>query len=541
MHNNHLFPQGSPPAKIVDVIDFRSTSKDTKLAAITLQGHINKRNEASAYLLLKESDVFWLNWMKKRGYIHDTNELTIPQYFQKYQDIYKSTVVYDPELPNTINIATMIASLDAGIVIAPSDLAKYENEKKVINLCGRWKTNVEAYEWAFSNLWPQMNHHILACFQPDFIPHDLRDYLVRNRVFTFWVTGRDKEDGKKSSFSREKQFMEKLLRESPVNIPVLGFWGSGGDHGITEYAGVGLAGQYGKLTVPCDWATNMSFLSGVQVDFSELVARYRNLPTRPSPTLENDKVYISFDIVESGDAPVYWQNVQRKVWQDPGRGKIPIGWSLGPSTIELIPPIMAWFYEQATPNDYFIMAMSGACYVHPYRDFMSKVEDPESAWQSYLELTQYYIDTLNLRDMCLYTGAWKHFDRSKQDDITAKFTDNLKSLDSLILGVGRDEGITETSPNYLIGQNDTLVSHVFTRWDVNNVKHIPENRQWLVDEIRKNTPQKRPAFMHIHALSWGYYPSDLIAVLEELGDGYVAVSPAEFKSLWKQSMEGGLK
>jgi len=33
--------------------------------------------------------------------------------------------------------------------------------------------------------------------------------------------------------------------------------------------------------------------------------------------------------------------------------------------------------------------------------------------------------------------------------------------------------------------------------------------------------------MFVHALSWSYHPSDLVAVAEKLGEDYVAVSPAE--------------
>ncbi len=529
---NLLFPKGSPPADIVDVVDLRTASADIKLTAITLQGQINKGDKASVYVLLKDHDLFWLDWMKQKRYLDKTNNLSMDEYFGKYGKEIQSIVIYDPELPSTINIATMIASLNDGIVISPNNISEYGNDKTITDLRGRWTTNVDAYNWALENLWQDMNHDILACLQPDFIPHNLRDYLISNKVFTFWITGKDKEDGIKSSFSGEKEFAEKLFRISPTNIPVIGFWGSGGDEGITEYTGVGLAGEYGKISVPCDWTTNMSFLSGIDVDFSTLVSNYQKSLCNRELALDDGKVYISFDIVESGDAPVYWQDVQHRVWQDTKRGEIPICWSLGPSVIELIPPIMAWFYENATPNDYFIMALSGAGYVHPYRNFMSKVDEPDLAWETYLEITQRYMDFLDLDDICLYTDAWREFDRSIYDPITMKFVNGLNGLESLILGMGRDEVITEKSPNYLMGENDVLVSHIFTRWDTKNVRHSLENRQWLVNEIRENTPKDRPAFMHIHALSWGYYPSDLVAVLDELGEEYLVVTPKEMKRLY---------
>ena len=533
---NLLFPKGSPSADVVDVVDLRNASPDMKLKAITLQGQINKGKEARIYILLKDQDLFWLNWMEEKKYLNEINNVSIDEYFNKYIDEIKSVIVYDPELPSTINIATMIASIDDGIVISPDNIQLYKLNKAITDLRERWKTNADAYDWALENLWHKMNNNILACLQPDFIPHNLRDYLISNKVFTFWITGKDKEDGIKSDFSKEKEFAEKLFRISPANIPVIGFWSSGGDHGITEYAGVGLAGEYGKISVPCDWTTNMSFLSGIAVDFSKLVSDYQKTLCNRELTLDDSKVYISFDIVESGDAPVYWQNVQHRVWQDKKRGQIPISWSLGPSSIELIPPIMAWFYENASQNDYFIMALSGAGYIHPYRNFMSKVNEPDSAWEAYLKMTQLYMDYLNLNEIYLYTDAWKEFDRSLHDPITMKFVNGLKGLECLILGMGRDEKITEKSPNYLMGDESVLISHIFTRWNTQNVRHSSENRQWLIDEIRKNTPKYGPTFMHVHALSWGYYPSDLIAVLDELGEEYIAVNPKEMKQLYKETL-----
>ena len=89
--------------------------------------------------------------------------------------------------------------------------------------------------------------------------------------------------------------------------------------------------------------------------------------------------------------------------------------------------------------------------------------------------------------------------------------------------MGRDEGITETCPHYRMG--DALVSHVFTRWDANNIGRNAANNAWLVNEIREQTPTERPAFMFVHPLSWSYYPSDLVAVSEALGEGYAVVSP----------------
>jgi len=59
--------------------------------------------------------------------------------------------------------------------------------------------------------------------------------------------------------------------------------------------------------------------------------------------------------------------------------------------------------------------------------------------------------------------------------------------------------------------------------------------QWLVNDIREHTPKERPGFIHVAALSWSYYLSDFLYILNELGDESVAVSAADFKTLYIQS------
>ncbi len=536
-YENLLFPQGSPPAQTVNIVEVVGFTKDEKLTATTLQGIVNAGPESRIYYHLAENtnDRLWLDYMQKKGYVENVEEITFDKALEKYSSYFDAVIVYDPELPASINIGTMMASLQKAIVTGPDHAGKFQN-KDVIDLAGRWQSNAEAYQWAWENLWPEMNQTVLCCYHPTACKHQIRDYLVRNKIFTFWITGPGYEDGVKSDHEKEKEFAEKVFANTAPNIPVIGFWYSGRDSGIEEYTGVGLAGKYGKLTVPCDWTSNMSFLSGVEVDFKKAVTDYKERlnKNRTPLTLDEEKVYICFDIVDSGDAPVYWQCDQYFVWQDPERGKLPINYAVGPTTMELIPPILQWYFENATAKDYFYMGLSGACYTAPYREFMSLTDNPEAAWSEYLGLTQQYMDRLSLSEISLYTDAWEVYDRAEQDATTMKFVNHLKGLEALILGLGRDEHITEKSPHYFLGENNVLVSHVATRWDPQNIGRNPDNNQWLVEEIRKNTPTYRPAFMHVHPLSWSYYPSDMLEVLKTLGPEYEAVTISQFNELYRR-------
>ena len=532
------FPPGTPPAPALDVVQMSGATADDKLTMTTLQGLVNRGSESRLWLHLGAWDQFWLARLVDKGYIHGSSELTMDQALEKYSPQYRKVIVYDPAVSASINIGTMLGSLEDGIVVSPDRAASPALVNKAVeDLRGRWKTQVEAYRWAFESLWPRMHEGVLACYHPTVTQHHLRDYLVRNRIFHFWVTSPEKADGIVSNHEQEMAFLRDLLAKTPSGIPVLGFWFSGEDRGVDEYAGVGLAGEFGKITVVCDWATNLSLLSGVRADLERAVRAYQQRVDRTPPTLEPGKIYIAYDIVESGDSPSYVETRQPEVWKDPKRGSLPINWSLGPAVLDLAPPVAEYYYETATPKDYLYMSISGAGYCHPYRNLMRLSPAPEAAWTAYLDRTAQYLRRMGCQEIGLYTDAWKPYDRQAQDPVTLRFLLGIPGVKMLVLGMGRDEGMNATNGNYLLGQSPALVSHILTRWPTDYIsKTREENIQWLVDDIRAQTPAPRPAFMQVMALSWAYAPSEIADVQQRLGEEYVPVTLPVFAGLYRAAM-----
>jgi len=456
--------------------------------------------------------------------------MSVNEFFTKYNDYYSKVVLYDPNLPATINIATMIASVENGIVIHPDDLAAYGTGKTVTNLEGVWTTNLAAYQWAWNNYWDKMNHYIACNFHPTATAHHIRDFLISDRVFITWVTGRNIDDGIVSDYDDELAFTKMVWANSPVNIPIIGWWGTLDDDGMGEYYGVGWAGEYGKLCVPNDWTTNSSLLKGMRVDIRESVKKYGQLQERQAPVLDNSKVYVCFNIMDSGDAPGYWQGVQIGAWGDTARGQIPIGWSMAGEAWEQLPAIMDWFYQNATANDDFFLGLSGATYTHPYRNFLALTPDYNAAWDEYLALTQYYMDYHNIGKVGLYIDA-SSVTRAAIDPTTLKFVNGLTDLDMLILGMHRNEGVGDW--NYRLGTNNNLCSHVITRW--NTGEQSEENNQWLADDIVAHTPVERPGFVNVQCISWAYWPTQLVDVYNRLPSEYEVVSQDEFIQLYQQA------
>jgi hypothetical protein len=197
---------------------------------------------------------------------------------------------------------------------------------------------------------------------------------------------------------------------------------------------------------------------------------------------------------------------------------------------------MEWFYDQAMPNDFFYVALSGAGYNHPYRGLFGKVKDPETAWKDYLSQTRSYMRRMGLRDLQLYTDAWRPFDRKRTDAVTLRFVEGIPDLRSIVLGMGRDEGINAENGNYFLGRRPTLVSHCLTRWDPSYGQRTKEqNIAWLVNEIKTHAPARRPGFMHAAVLSWAYDPTEYVEVVRRLGPEYVPVTIAEYVRLFEEA------
>lgn len=534
-----MFPAGAPPAATVDVVDMRGATLDEKLVATTLQGLVNRGPEAPVYLLLAQWDVFWQEYLQSKQWVKHFRPRSFREYVAAYGNRAAQVVFYDPEVPATINVATMLASVEGGVAAHPGQADLFGDAIPRVDLRGRWTTNAEAYRWAFETLWPRMNPRVLACYHPTSCAHHLRDYLVAHRIFHLWVTGEEKPGDAVSNHEAERDVLEEVLKAAPVNVPVLGFWYSGADKGMDEYRGVGLAGEYGKLTVVCDWATNLSLLCGVPVDLAGAIAAYRTRELPSAPSLDAGKIYVCFDIVESGDAPSYLQGRQHEVWQDAKRGTVAVNWSMGPGIFELAPPVAAYYFEKASVNDYIYMAISGAAYVHPFRDFMGRVEDGDGAWNGYVGMTRAYLRQMQCGEVGLYTDAWRPYKRAAAEPVMNRFLNGIPEATQIILGMGRDEGMAPSRASYEMGERRVLVSHILTRWPTDYARRSrEENVAWLADDIRAQTPAERPAFMQVMALSWAYGAGEIAEVCSRLGGEYVAVRLPEYLKLFREAGGG---
>ncbi len=151
-----------PPAKFLDAADLSALTGDEQCLLVSLEGQVNRKQpRLYFYWGTDTTNQRWLNTIKVPHCIS-----TDPwEFLAKYRSEIRGAVVYDVNVPDTVNVATAIASMRGG-VIATAALAKAHQLNVIEDLTGRFANGMAAYHWAFDNVWPQMPNRILTAISP---------------------------------------------------------------------------------------------------------------------------------------------------------------------------------------------------------------------------------------------------------------------------------------------------------------------------------------------------------------------------------------
>lgn len=154
--------------KHLDVADIYDAPGDIKLLMATLQGIVN-RAEPRIYLLeSKEEGKFtWLNDLNVTYKVRDDYWKIVQTYKKEINGI----IVYDPDVPDSVNVATTLAGLKSAVVASPELAKKLQaapySLKVLDDLQGKFKDRMDAYTWQYENLWSQSTHRMLVGLSPD--------------------------------------------------------------------------------------------------------------------------------------------------------------------------------------------------------------------------------------------------------------------------------------------------------------------------------------------------------------------------------------
>lgn len=377
---------------------------DEAMAAACLQGIIN-RDAPRLYMVSAANGrpQYWLDVLARPGSeLAKRPRVTVANLdaLRKLAgDRVKGAVIWDPDVPATVNVATTIAGVKDGVVMSP-DLANQRlaawGMPILEDLRGRFngresgsKKN-DTYRWAIREYLSKglCSSHFICLFEDASTQRNegaagyvvTRDWAVMNRSFVFdlspWGDETPKDDPDQplgTDLETYRMILSEVMRQAQ------------GEH-MTELTGFFAFWKYSNMPgfpsahepVPTEWESvyvmspyncyqntissdcyNQSFHS--QQPFSKLTQH------RPAVIGEvQDKAYVCILMADYDSAtPLY--DFLPKFWEDPGRGKIPLAWGINPNLIETYPDIIAHFYATATENDYFTSDASAAGYFNPNR------------------------------------------------------------------------------------------------------------------------------------------------------------------------------
>src|SRR5579885_44783 len=139
----HVCPKSRPPEKAMNALrlkDLTTDSWDLRLTLSCLQGIVN-RSQPRLYLIHDDYDELWLNWLRERGDVHEVQWLNLEQIFARFLPEVSEAFIIDPNVPATINVATMLSSLRGGLVVTPRTADEYNLPAG--RLPDSWKTGLD--------------------------------------------------------------------------------------------------------------------------------------------------------------------------------------------------------------------------------------------------------------------------------------------------------------------------------------------------------------------------------------------------------------
>jgi GxGYxYP putative glycoside hydrolase C-terminal domain/GxGYxY sequence motif in domain of unknown function N-terminal len=617
-----------PSATHLDAADLSALSGDEQSLLVTLQGVVNRRRPR--LYLYWGTDPTNLAWLKtiRVPYTMSTQPWTL---FERYRSEVAGAIVYDPNVPDTINLATTLAGVH-GAVIATADLAAQHQLPIIEDLRGRFANKLAVYQYALNELYPELTHrlvtaispsntqqvpnvqwttllkvsqpvtdgsnqatytadlsallggsavyvryqdaytsdgwgpsvsqvtvtadgNVIASFQPGtagelpflfdqdssqlasggwrfadgnnyfiykFTPPAgtktlslstvmwneylvtatntqpsiqvanplFRDYIVATAAPVFWLD---------PNVTDEAALMAQILQTMQPDTPYLG-WFPNGD----EMTGVTLCAQNASVVVAADFFYNASVFSGVRAPVRS------TQPPAPVPALAN-KIYLSLIMVE-GDNIQYDQHRLRQIWDDPGRGQVPLGWSISVLLLDIAPAMLNYFQRTQTANDLLVAGPSGAGYTYP-------VMWPSSALPKYMQRSGRYMERTGMLTLFAYNR-----DNSNDVPLSAGIVDLYRNYTPGLQGIAY---------NYQSSSQASIIDGVpvATLLGVNDTQ-AGMNELTTVAQSWDGTS---PLFVAAGLESWNMTPTDAKTLVDSLGTQFEVVRPDVFFKLLLKS------
>ena len=515
---HRMLPAFEPPRSL-DVYNLRDAPFDTILSVTTMSGLIN-RQEVRIYLLSDEDagilQESLLAHIPTLPHIAQGEEV-LDDLLATYRSSVKGLVIYDPEMIDSVNVATTLAGLRDAIVVSPQQAERLQQQPFRLPVLAdlrvyAWKSRLQAYRWAVRNLLKETSIGLVAAMRPT-IASGLRSYLVATRAFVYWLDPHFALPDPGNGWTMERCLMKRILHSYAPGTPHLGWF-------IDEPRGVGLASKAVLPVLPSDYFYNMEVWSAVRRPAQELQNEMAGEETAsegmagvdemagvsPATTFSQSphaKIYVSFTFSD-GDNLQFNQHRMYHLWQDPARGSFPAGWTVSPVLQEAAPALAEYYKQTAMEMDELIAGASGAGYVRPS-------QWPRKQLPAYLQLTGALMQHMGLTTIEVL------------DNLVTKFfpyrawqAAYAKSLAPFgVRGILSGDAYRRSGWRVVDG-----VPLILNLGLTNSVS-------MALDLIKRNTPTQ-PAqqhFLSVYIDAWKMSPTDVKTIIQALDERYEVVTP----------------
>jgi hypothetical protein len=271
------------------------------------------------------------------------------QQFARYA---KGCVVWDPAVRTSLIVAFTIAGVEDLVVVSPDllPLAQRHGLQPKVDLRGQFtgQPDHQIYQWAYDQYFHRTSRDYYVVLGGEAgiqMQPGIADFGVQQRTFFADLSANPVH-------TEEIALLKKIFsQQNPASV-ILGWHSYAKD---TEGQHTTLTGNYGLKMEGLHNLPNVSFTSQIPLTPDFKFQNNHNVAADAKLQAEK-KVYI---------AALATDSMGIGTWTKPGRGKIPYGWQVLMNWSWLNPPVLQYFYEDKSPNDYFVAGLSGPGYMYP--------------------------------------------------------------------------------------------------------------------------------------------------------------------------------
>jgi hypothetical protein len=308
------------------------------------------------------------------------------------------------------------------------------------------------------------------------------------------------------------------------------------DNWTSKYKGTQVEWKYAYLFTPyqCYWNPSTEFAMNMSLHSTYDVETPLE-QNRPEEEIElDDSENMVYMLIVMGDYDSVGSLYAKMItnWNNRFRGQIPLAWSFNPNLIDHYPDIIDYFYQTATPNDYFVSNVGGAGWYNP-----SRVEDTEEQWEMWLD---HHLKYFEMTDMSVSPDMWdfQPFSAMAEKYITQYATTGAGTLISNQLRLSNAPNANQPTKQH-VAENGSVLDEISNRFDRNDPVKCAE--QWKIDiDKRDDSREGHATFMSCRCV-WST-PEYLIQCIDELQKLYPdkevkVVDPYTYYRLLGESLE----